>query len=101
MTAEHNHPPRCCCAFSNQPGPDDICPACTEHGELAPATECPECHQEYGRPHTDYCSHADREFIDTGTMFAEVARPRCAYPSGDHGDGRGCDHDDCPRHGHP
>jgi len=60
----HNHPPRCCC-------PDQIdhdagtyavavCPLCTEHGELAQLAEpqpgeCPVCHSEIGKQHTDYC----------------------------------------------
>lgn len=29
----------------------------------------------------------------------DCAIPACAYPSADHGDGRGCQHDDCPKHG--
>lgn len=28
-----------------------------------PTVECPECHQEAGRPHTDYCSLALREEV--------------------------------------
>lgn len=41
----HNHPPRCCCEIpdghtvadfrNNTPGPQDRCPLCPEHGELA------------------------------------------------------------------
>jgi hypothetical protein len=34
MTAEHNHPPRCCC-WMERSGPDWRCPACPEHGDLA------------------------------------------------------------------
>jgi hypothetical protein len=29
----------------------------------------------------------------------DCAIPACAYPGADHGDGRGCQHDDCPKHG--
>lgn len=110
MTAEHNHPPRCCCSTRDvidgldgkwhQTGEDDahpvaqceapycgrICPACPEHGELAPTVECPQCHQPAGRPHTDYCTlapgkvwdgvlpttPAPTRLADTGTMFVEV-----------------------------
>lgn len=76
MSAEHNHPPRCCCAFSNQPGPDDTCPACPEHGELAPGVECPQCHQPAGRPHTDYCTLAPGAVWD-----GVLPCPTCSGPS--------------------
>lgn len=64
MTAEHNHPPRCCCDIP--PGdmdpadadPTYLCPACPDHGQLAQGVECPQCHQTAGRPHTDYCTLA-------------------------------------------
>ena len=64
MTAEHNHPPRCCCISASEqpalvnPGQSLPCPACPEHGELAPAIECPQCHQPIGRPHTEFCTLA-------------------------------------------
>lgn len=39
MTAQHNHPPRCCCASLDMGasyGPDDDhCPGCVIHGALA------------------------------------------------------------------
>ena len=73
MTAEHNHPPRCCCHYSAEAITADdvtVCPMCIEHGELAqlakrtpeypgqPEPQYPCCHQTIGRPHTDYCRHA-------------------------------------------
>ena len=62
MTAEHNHPPHCCC----QPDPwngrsEANCPACPEHGDLAQA-ECPSCHTHDGHPHTDYCRLENRDY---------------------------------------
>jgi hypothetical protein len=60
-----------------------------EHGDQA---ECPSCHTPHGRPHTDYCQAvAPAEY---------PGQPdHCTYPIADHGDGRGCGHDNCPRHG--
>ena len=67
MTTAHNHPPRCCCGYSDCCGWTDpsphigTCPLCPEHGELAQLAgepqpgECPICHQPIGREHTDYC----------------------------------------------
>lgn len=86
----HNHPVRCCCRGMNERDPDwETCPACPEHGDQA---ECPSCHTPYGRPHTDYCQAvAPAEY---------PGQPdHCAYPRSDHGDGRGCDDDNCPKHG--
>ena len=60
--------------------------------ELAPTVECPQCHQAAGRPHTDYCPLALREDV-----FAGV----CSSPRTNHGDGRGCQDETCPRHGEP
>lgn len=64
MTAEHNHPPACCCQ-NNQDHPEQIdglvtCPACPHHGEFARITPilCPQCKAEIGQPHTDYCTLA-------------------------------------------
>lgn len=57
----HNHPPRCCC------GPDDLpgrCPACPAHGNKPAPIGCPQCHQEIGRPHTEYCTLAPGEVWD-------------------------------------
>ena len=115
MTASHNHPPRCCCLdWANETGQGDAgrCPGCPEHGTLAgqQGITCPQCHQPAGRPHTDYCTLAPgrvwdgwmppaTNLVDTGSQIAAIA-PACAYPASNHGDGRGCDHDDCPRHGH-
>ena len=46
MSAEHNHPPRCCCEEIDngtdgfEPGELLTCPGCPEHGDLAtPYTE--------------------------------------------------------------
>lgn len=45
MSAEHNHPPRCCCPPCDCDGRCDQftktpCPSCPEHGDLAtPYTE--------------------------------------------------------------
>jgi hypothetical protein len=40
MSAEHNHPPLCCCDDGPELGGTGPCPACPEHGELAaPYTE--------------------------------------------------------------
>jgi hypothetical protein len=60
MTAQHNHPPRCCCVAGWIDEPDDPCRLCPEHGELAQLGnpqpgECPLCHSEIGKQHTDYC----------------------------------------------
>lgn len=33
MTAQHNHPPECCCPPAGTPGDD--CPACPVHGVFA------------------------------------------------------------------
>jgi len=39
MSAEHNHPPRCCCRTSRSTSGEfvilDGCDACPEHGDLA------------------------------------------------------------------
>jgi hypothetical protein len=58
----HNHPPRCCCQFEYRQGAlvEAPCPLCPEHGELAQLAqpqpgECPICHSEIGKQHTDYC----------------------------------------------
>ena len=71
MTAQHNHPPRCCCSYSNQPGPDDICPGCIEHGVLAsrPGITCPQCHQPAGHDHAADCTLAPGRVWD-GTIPA-------------------------------
>ncbi len=43
MSAEHNHPPACCCfvRWPDEPDrPAEDCPGCPEHGDLAtPYTE--------------------------------------------------------------
>lgn len=124
MTAEHNHPPRCCCEKDFVTGQlTSVCSACREHGEFAdrPDIECPQCHQPAGRPHTEYCTLSpDAVWTDQLSGYVKApdhpadwsARlvpagatihepPPCNYPSQNHGDGRGCGHDDCPRHGHP
>lgn len=118
MTAEHNHPPRCCCEKDFVTGQlTSVCTACREHGEFAdkPDIECPQCHQPAGRPHTEYCTLSpDAVWTDqlvgdmsgrvvaAGTRYDPPPPARvCAYPRDNHGDGRGCGHDDCPRHGHP
>jgi hypothetical protein len=58
----HNHPPRCCCERYSYGTTQALrnCPLCTEHGELAQLAqpqpgECPLCHSEIGKQHTDYC----------------------------------------------
>ena len=104
----------------------DRCPLCPEHGELVPGVECPQCHQPAGRPHTDFCTlepgkvwdgvlphptgpkpenpycmrcgkHLGKPFHETNEH--DDAHPACAYPHLNHGDGRGCETDDCPKHG--
>lgn len=52
LDGRHNHAPVCCCVFR----PEDPCPACPKHGELAQGVECPQCHQPIGRPHTEFCT---------------------------------------------
>ncbi len=74
MSAEHNHPPRCCCpVFPDtsrpEPGhwlakPGHECPGCPEHGALAcicgtpgltyagPERDCP-THGELATPYTE------------------------------------------------
>lgn len=94
----HDHPPICCCGDEG----DKLgsCPACPDHGVLASSSnpvECPQCHAPIGRPHTDYCTLAPGRVWDGVLPVAPLVE--CAYPHLNHGDGRGCDHDDCPRHG--
>lgn len=45
MEYAHNHPPRCCCVVEadDYVHPDERCPLCPEHGELATLGECPSC----------------------------------------------------------
>ena len=112
MTAEHNHPPRCCCESNPGGAMINTCPACIDHGELTRGIECPQCTRPAGSPHSDTCTlapgrvwdgwlnDANATLVDTGNQIVAV-RPPCAYPRDTHGDGRGCDHEDCPRHGHP
>lgn len=99
-------------------------------GQLA-GVECPQCHQPAGRPHTEYCTLAPGKVWDgvlpeppklvcrrcngyglvpdwdddldepRHKPCPDCAVPACAYPSSNHGDGCGCQHDDCPRHGQP
>ena len=65
LDGRHNHPPRCCCDDGPELGGSGPCPACPEHGELAPGIECPQCHQPIGRPHTEFCTLApDRVWPD-------------------------------------
>ena len=80
MTAEHNHSPRCCCPrrpeHTTTGYAPEICPACIEHGELAPAIECPQCHQPIGRPHTDFCTLApDRVWPDGMSTSSPIVAP--------------------------
>lgn len=65
-----------------------------------PGVECPQCHQPAGRPHTEYCTLEPGKVWD-GVLPTDDPTPwtRCRYPIADHGDGRGCGHDDCPKHG--
>ena len=66
MTAQHNHPPACCCPVlevsenGRHPVPGQACPGCPEHGTFAQAEgiRCPQCTTPIGRPHTDYCTLA-------------------------------------------
>lgn len=76
----HNHPPGCCCQ-----GEFTDCPVCPEHGELAPAKECPQCHQPNGRPHTDFCTHAPgRVWPDLGfCSLPDCPETRPHYHRGD------------------
>lgn len=129
MTAAHNHAPRCCCWTYDPDTPDDgttpyICPGCPMHGTFASASnpvECPQCHQAAGRPHTDYCplQLADDPWTEVtdppgypvvcrkcfgygqvdGKLCPVCVLPACTSPRTNHGDGRGCQADDCPRHG--
>ena len=119
MSNPHNHLPRCCCLTPHEimarnmdeAGRPTECPACPEHGELAPIVVCPQCHQEAGRPHTDFCTLAPGRVWD-GTMpaatiteaggsgYALVPIP-CSRPGSNRGDGRGCSDPACPRHGEP
>lgn len=80
-----------------------------------PTVECPQCHQPIGREHTDYCTlapgkvwdgvlppvpttlHNGRIIIDFEAL--DQAKRECAYPARNNGDGRGCQMDDCPKHG--
>lgn len=79
-----------------------------------PTIECPQCHQPIGREHTDYCTlapgkvwdgvlpvpttlHNGRIIIDFEAL--DQAKRECAYPARNNGDGRGCQMDDCPKHG--
>jgi len=35
VTAEHNHPPRCCCPVTVGKSPIPSCPSCPDHGTFA------------------------------------------------------------------
>ena len=70
----HNHAPRCCCG----PAKADPCPACPEHGELAP-------------PAGHHLVHSEA-FIDQDDPRGPrpVDRPECGHP----------DWPDCPHPQH-
>lgn len=72
--SRHNHSPRCCCPPGWIDQPDVPCPACPDHGELAPTVECPQCHQPAGRPHTDYCTLAIREEVFADPSHGRIDR---------------------------
>jgi len=92
----HNHPPRCCCITSAEqpaavnPGGTIACPLCPEHGELAQLAEpqpgeCPVCHSEIGKQHTDYCRFFGIVSPITASLPIEVitdATLRSATPDG-------------------
>ena len=87
LDGRHNHAPRCCCDDGPDLGGSGPCPACPEHGELAPGIECPQCHQPIGRPHTEFCTLApDRVWPGP----RPVDRPECGHP----------DWPDCPHPQH-
>lgn len=108
----HNHPARCCCSTDHQTDENGStvrvhCPVCPEHGWIA-GVYCPHCHQPAGRPHTDYCpgrlardpwATTNREYPGQPGIAEQYAT--CTRPASNHGDGRGCDDDHCPRHGEP
>lgn len=75
--SRHNHQPRCCCG----PAKADPCPACPQHGQLAPGVECPQCHQTAGRPHTEYCPLAIREDIFAGPSTPSQMLPGQTPPA--------------------
>lgn len=103
MTTIHNHPPRCCCEIPDghaiadlrdgTPGPNDRCPLCPEHGDLAQLDEsdtttvirfdgvtdeipgeCPICHSLIGKQHTDYC-----RFTGVVSMSARLPQSIAAH----------------------
>lgn len=85
MTAEHNHPPRCCCP---DPGPrtdylpPTFCSGCPEHGTFArDGIVCPQCKTAIGQPHTDYCTFAPGRVWD-GVLTADTDRPYFAEQAG-------------------
>ena len=67
MSAEHNHPPFCCCSYAPEVDafePVRPCPGCPDHGDLAclcgtpgltyagPERDCP-IHGEAAGPYTE------------------------------------------------
>lgn len=60
-----------------------VCRRCSGYGLIADFTNWDEYHGEPGKKPCPDC-----------------ATPSCAYPARNHGDGRGCQMDDCPKHGH-
>lgn len=72
--------------------------------------ECPSCHTHAGHPHTDYCKSPAAQMeslvgdivdLAEAATWDDVEPRRCRYPNADHGDGRGCQHEDCPKCGNP
>jgi hypothetical protein len=68
----HNHPPNCCCWVDDT---EEVrrCPLCPEHGELAQLNdprpgECPICHSQIGRQHTEYCRFIGRVSAMTAAL---------------------------------
>lgn len=121
MTTTHNHPPICCCISDATTRTDTHCPGCPHHGEFTQhgnpqPGECPICHSEIGKQHTDYCRFTgpvSTALVNALEHRSQVSQPAthtsqpktqaraCTSPVSNHGDGRGCQDETCPRHADP
>lgn len=50
-------------------------------------------------PHVATCTDPECEVCDTEAGLSYALPRACTRPSSNHGDGRGCGTDNCPRHG--
>lgn len=80
----HNHEPRCCCRTDR---PDNVCPSCVEHGELATLGQCPEespstglrCLRETGHPGGHNTTNAEPWLGECASCHAHDGHPHTDY----------------------